>query len=66
MMVPPSAPPVAQAVRAACIAAALEAFEDASIRGLCCEGAWECAVGAMTTLDLDEIVATLDDSEPPE
>ena len=44
------------AVRDACVAAALAAFEDASISGLCCTGAWEVAIGAMRTLDLKAIV----------
>jgi len=64
-MTSPSAEDLAQAVRAACIAAALDAFEDASIRGLCCEGAWECAVGAMTTLNLDAVVAAVDALDAP-
>jgi hypothetical protein len=48
---------VAEAVRAACIQAARVAFEQASMSGLCCEGAWECAVGAMQTLDLGACTA---------
>jgi len=56
MPVPSSdAIPLAEAVRDACVAAALAAFEDASISGLCCTGAWECAVGAMRTLDLEAV-----------
>ena len=46
---------LAEAVRDACVQAALEAFEDASISGLCCAGAWETAVGAMQTLDLEAV-----------
>ena len=42
-----------EAIREAVVRAALEAFEDASMSGLCCTGAWECAVGAMRTLDLE-------------
>ncbi len=48
---------LAEAVRAACLRAALDAFEAASISGLCCTGAWECAVGAVRTLDLDAVLA---------
>ena len=44
------------ATRQACIQAALTAFEDASMSGLCCEGAWEAAVGAMQRLDLREVL----------
>ena len=42
----------AEIVRQACIAAALEGYEDAAMRGLCCEGAWEAAIGAIRRLDL--------------
>jgi len=48
---------VAEQVRAALVEAALGAYEDASVRGLCAEGAWEVAVGAMRSLDLSHIVA---------
>lgn len=43
---------LADAVRAACIAAALDGYEMAAISGLCPEGAWEAAVSAMQRLDL--------------
>ncbi|HTO68748.1 MAG TPA: antibiotic biosynthesis monooxygenase [Myxococcota bacterium] len=39
-------------VRSAVVAAALAAYEDAAIRGVCHEGAWEAAVGAMRTAAL--------------
>lgn len=48
---------LAERVRAACIQAALEGYEDAAIRGLCGEGAWEAAIGAIQRLDLEPIVA---------
>ncbi len=47
---------IAEAIRQACIQAALTAFEDASMDGLCCEGAWESAVGAMQGLDLPNLL----------
>lgn len=50
---------LAEAVRRACVEAALEAYEDAQIRGLCHEGAWECAVGAVSQVDIRRIVAEL-------
>ena len=50
-----------EAVRKACLAAALAAYEDAAIRGLCQAGAWEAAVGAIRSLDL----AALDVPEVP-
>jgi hypothetical protein len=43
---------LAEQVRAALIRAALAAYEDAAVRGLCGEGAWEVAVAAMRRLDL--------------
>jgi hypothetical protein len=48
---------IAETIRAACLAAALESYEDASIRGLCHEGAWECAIGAIRTLNVRRILA---------
>ena len=48
---------VAEQVRGALVRAALMAYEDAAIRGLCCEGAWEVAVDAMRGLDLSRVVA---------
>jgi hypothetical protein len=39
-------------VRRACIEAAVLAYEDAGIRGLCHDGRWECALAAMRHLDL--------------
>ena len=47
---------LASAVRAACIQAALDGYEQAQIAGLCQEGAWECAVDAMRKLDLEAIL----------
>ena len=49
---------IAAAVRDACIAAALEAYEQAGMSGLCAEGRWENAVGAMQTLDLKLLLTT--------
>lgn len=54
---------LADAVRAACLRAALDAFEDASISGLCCTGAWECAVGAVRTLDLQDLLRAFERAE---
>ncbi len=45
--------PVAEATRHACLQAAMRAYEDAKIRGLCHEGAWECAVDAIRSLKLE-------------
>jgi pentatricopeptide repeat protein len=50
---------LAQAVRDACLRAALEAHEDAGVRGLCQEGRWEAAVGAIQSMDLERLLADL-------
>lgn len=44
-----------EAVRQACIQAALDAYEDAGISGLCAEGRWEAAISAMQSLDVKQI-----------
>jgi hypothetical protein len=50
---------IAEAVQQACIAAALRAYEDAGLSGLCHEGRWECAVDAMRGIDLQSLVQAL-------
>ena len=52
-------------VRGALIESALAAYEDAGIRGLCAEGAWEVAVGAMRSLDLSVMARPGSASRPP-
>lgn len=47
---------VAEKVRAACIKAAQEGFRDASMSGLCREGAIEVAVGSIQSLNLEDIL----------
>lgn len=54
---------LAQAVRAACVKAALDGYERAQVAGLCREGAWECAVDAVRLLDLKAILEAIE--EPP-
>lgn len=54
---------LAEAVRAACLEAALDAYEDAGIRGLCHEGRWEVAVQAIRHLDLDAVLRAADRHE---
>ena len=48
---------IAEAVRRACIDAALEAYADAQVRGLCREGAWEVAIEAVRSLDVAAVIA---------
>jgi hypothetical protein len=47
---------LAEAVRSACIRAALDGYEQAGVDGLCHEGAWEVAVDAIRRLDLAAIL----------
>lgn len=50
----------AEAVRRACLKAALEAYENAGMSGLCAEGRWELAVEALRELDLEAVLAARD------
>jgi hypothetical protein len=50
---------MAEAVRQACIDAALRAYEDAGCSGLCHEGRWEYAVDAIRGMDLRPLVQAL-------
>ncbi|HVO92130.1 MAG TPA: hypothetical protein VMT22_04785 [Terriglobales bacterium] len=43
---------LAKRIRDACLQAAVQAYEDAGIQGLCAEGRWEAAVGALKTIEL--------------
>jgi hypothetical protein len=47
----------AEAVRAACVQAAIDGYEQATFDGLCCEGAYEVALSAIRMLNVDGIVA---------
>ncbi|HET6528588.1 MAG TPA: acetyltransferase [Balneolaceae bacterium] len=47
---------LAERVRKASIEAAREGFKDASLSGLCSEGAMEAAIGAIQSLDLKQLV----------
>ena len=48
---------LAEQMRTALLNAALRAYDEAAMQGLCAEGAWEVAVGAMRALDLSTFVA---------
>lgn len=50
---------IAEAVRAACIAAVPEGYQQALMSGLCDEGALEVAISAVRTVDLDAVIATM-------
>jgi hypothetical protein len=47
---------LAEAIRAACEQAAVSAYEDAGLRGLCETGRWEAAVGALQSVDLRNLI----------
>lgn len=49
---------LAKTVRDACLRAALRAYEDAGISGLCGEGRWELAVQAIRGVDVRPVVET--------
>ncbi len=47
---------LAENVRSACIEAAIRGYEQASLSGLCHEGAWEAALDAVRQLNLNALV----------
>lgn len=51
---------LAEKVKEACIDAAREGFMDASIRGLCTEGAMEAAISAMQSLDIEQLIENIE------
>ena len=51
--------PMAEAVRQARITAALQAYDEAGVSGLCHEGRWEYAVDAMRGLPLRPLIEAL-------
>lgn len=55
---------LAETIRTACLQAAVEAYEDAALRGLCEAGRWEAAVGALQSLDPNKLVRDVQRSEP--
>jgi hypothetical protein len=48
---------LAEAVRDACVRAALDGYEQAGMSGLCAEGRWEMAVDSMSSLDLAAVLS---------
>lgn len=57
---------LAEQVREQCISTAVAAYEDASISGLCAEGAFEAAISAIRILDVAAISAQWASAPPPE
>jgi len=50
---------LAEAVRTACLRAALRSYENARMDGLCDEGAFEVAIDAVRSLDLRALVGNV-------
>ena len=48
---------LAEIVRAACIEAALAAYEEGGVLGLCADGRWEYAISAMRQLNVGALPA---------
>jgi hypothetical protein len=46
-------------IRDRCREAAVQAYDDAGVQGLCAEGRWEAALGAIETVDLQTILQNL-------
>lgn len=57
---------LSEAVRAACLKAARNGYEQASMSGLCHAGAMEAALDAMQALDLETMVREVLASTPTE
>lgn len=57
---------LAEAVRNACVKAALDGYERAQVAGLCQEGAWECAVDAIRMLDLEAVISIAPTEDAPQ
>lgn len=51
---------LAEAVREACLQATLAGWEAAGTQGLCAEGRWEVAIGALRSVDLQALVQAFD------
>lgn len=47
---------LAETIREACLQSAREGFQDASIQGLCRDGAIEAAISAIQKLDLEKLI----------
>jgi hypothetical protein len=62
---PEEAQTLAETVRAACLKAAKEGYEQASASGLCHEGAVEASLGAVSMLDLKALLVALEEGKKP-
>ena len=55
---------LAEAVRAACLQAALDAYEQGGLAGMCAEGRWEMATDAIRALKLEELMLHVRPNKP--
>jgi hypothetical protein len=55
---------LAKRIRDRCTETALQAYEDAGMQGLCAEGRWEAAVGALRTVDLAPLLREFQQTLP--
>jgi hypothetical protein len=55
---------LADRVRRACVEALLHAYEDAGVQGLCAEGRWEAAVGAVRAMSTHALLAAAANGDP--
>ncbi len=53
---------IAEAMREACVNAALQGYEEAGISGLCEEGRLECAISAIRTVDVEAVIRAAEES----
>jgi hypothetical protein len=59
---------VVEGIRRAIVEAALRAYDEAGIQGLCAEGRWEAAVSALRSVELEPLLREMPESpaSPPE
>ncbi len=55
---------LAKRIREACLEAIVQAYDDAGMQGLCAEGRWEVAVGALRALDLIPLLREFQQTRP--
>lgn len=52
---------IGETIRQACLQAAIDAYEQAGISGLCGEGRWEVALDAIRQLDIAKLLESAQD-----
>lgn len=65
-MTPKTQKELVHRVRDECIQTALSAYENASISGLCGEGAFEAAISALRMMNVDDLVERHGSRDDPE